>query len=211
MKYIILFFVLFCCINAFAQNDKEYPFDKWTSEIFEKANTAMNTEYMSETEKKVVFYCNLVRLNPKLFGKTYARKYIDSLNQKSTPYIKSLFQDLEKQKPLAPLTPAKDLSDEAARFAIESGTKGITGHGATSKRFKPFKKEYYTMGENCDYGNNKPMDIVMSLLIDEGVSDKGHRYNILNKEYQFIGVSNKPHKTEQYITVMDFGAKEASK
>ncbi|MCZ6692800.1 MAG: CAP domain-containing protein, partial [Bacteroidetes bacterium] len=61
-----------------------------------------------------------------------------------------------------------------------------------------------TIGENCAYGLYSPLDIVMGLLIDEGVSDLGHRKNILNPDYKVIGVAIRPHKSYGTNCVQDF-------
>jgi uncharacterized protein YkwD len=61
------------------------------------------------------------------------------------------------------------------------------------------------MAENCDYGNNKAFDIVMSLLIDEDVPSLGHRENILDPEYKYVGTSIQPHKRYDWNCVIDFG------
>jgi uncharacterized protein YkwD len=45
----------------------------------------------------------------------------------------------------------------------------------------------------------------MSWMIDEGVSDLGHRKNILDKEYTAAGVSIQPHKRYKVNAVMNFG------
>jgi uncharacterized protein YkwD len=59
-------------------------------------------------------------------------------------------------------------------------------------------------GENIDYGNTQARRIVISFLIDDGVLSRGHRKNILDKAFNFIGVAVGPHPTYRSMCVLDF-------
>lgn len=199
----LLFFVVFSGFS-FLQ-EKKYPYDQWTDEIKAKANTAKEVDYLSEEEKRVIYYSNLARMNGKLFAETYLQEAIDAGNVQKSSYTGSLIHDLKKLKSLPPLQPQKDLTDCASDHAVYSGTKGSMGHQNYTKRFKKYASRYVYNGENCDYGNNTGLQIVLSLLIDEDVPDKGHRYNILNTKYNCVGVAIADHKKWDYNCVMDFG------
>ena len=82
-------------------------------------------------------------------------------------------------------------------WALESGAKGIIGHDR-------LKCAYGYWAECCDYGSNRAIDIVLSLLIDEGVPDLGHRKIILYGAYQDVGISIQPHAKYRNCTVIDF-------
>jgi uncharacterized protein YkwD len=147
---------------------------------------------------------NLSRINGKLFAQTYLQRFIDSTKQKKNNYVTSLFSTLKSQSILKPYIPSKEVSDIAKKYAIQMGKEGFTGHKNSEKRFSVLKTQFHSRGENCDYGYNDPLTIVMDLLIDEGISDYGHRNNILDKEYNLLGVSIQPHKKYKYCCVMDF-------
>ena len=51
--------------------------------------------------------------------------------------------------------------------------------------------------ENIAYGNNDAIEIVMQLFIDDGVSSRGHRDNIVGA-YGEVAVSNCCHSTYTY-------------
>jgi len=191
--------------DTIAPTRKEYKFAEWDEATMDKANTAKNADYLTEVEKEVIQLCNLARLNGKLFADTYLKQYIDEGNVEKSQYTGTLIADLRKVKKLEPLLPQKDLFECARSHAIESGTKGTIGHQNFSKRFKKYASRYIETGENCDYGNNEAIDIVMSLLIDEDVPDKGHRKNILDPKFKSVGVSLQSHKKEDWNCVMDFG------
>ena len=188
--------------------DEKYPFSKWDDATLKKANTVEEADYMTAGEKEVIRLCNLARLQPKLFGDTYLQKYIDDNELKRSSYITSLFSDLKKAKPLPVFMPQKDLFLSAEEHAIVSGKKGTLGHQNFTKRIKKYAPRYASAGENCDYGNDQALDIVMSLLIDEGIADKGHRKNILDPAYNSCGVAIREHKKYEFNAVMNFGVLE---
>lgn len=177
----------------------------WDPAVLQKANTAKDVTYLSPEEKEVIFYLNLVRLDPKLFGETYLKKYLDSTRDNNS-YTKSLIKTLPQTKPMEVLLPSQELSSFSKEHATKFGKENKVGHGNFNDRIKTIKKNYRGyIGENCDYGNNKAFDIVMSLLIDQDIPTYGHRKNILNPVYKFAGVSIKPHKGYDWNCVMDFG------
>ena len=187
-----------------SEGEKAYPFEQWTSETKEKNNTADTLSYLSSTEKEVVYYMNLVRTNPQLFAKTYLQKYIDENNLKGT-YVNSLQKELMAAKSLAALKVKKDLFTSAKTHAQVSGETGKTGHFDFSKRFRTYAPRYVSRGENCTYGIKGSLKNVLDLLIDQNISDLGHRKNILDPDFKYVGLSFQTHKTYKVCLVMDFG------
>lgn len=53
---------------------------------------------------------------------------------------------------------------------------------------------------------NVAQEIVIQLLIDDGVLSRGHRKNILSNEFNFVGVSFGQHSKHKCICVMDFAS-----
>jgi uncharacterized protein YkwD len=188
-----------------------YPFEKWDAATLEKANSAKEVAKYTDEEKKVVFYMNLARLNPDLFAKTYYQKYLDSTQTKETSFTRSLKNDLVgKYKPMEVVTVKEDLTDEAVSHAKDTGKKGNMGHFTSDGksyefRIKSLKETYKALAEACDYGNDKALNIVMHLLIDEGQATIDHRKSILEKKHLLTGVSIQPHKKEKHTCVIELG------
>lgn len=206
--YALLFFdFLFLSFTNPIHQQEKYPYSKWDESIKQKANTAIVASYLTEQEKEVIYLMNLARLDGKLFAETYVQEYINNPQNKvkKNQYTASLISDLKNHKGAEPLLPQQDLFNCAKNHAEETGKKGTMGHQNYSKRFKQFAPRYKYTAENCDYGNDKALEIVMSLLIDEGVPNKGHRKNILNKEFLSVGVSIQPHTKWYHTAVMCFG------
>ena len=180
-------------------------FSQWEDAVLQKAFTATDANYLSEDEKKVIYYANLARADGPLFAETFLKEYMHLKDKKSSKYTKSLFADLKKVRNLPMLFPENDLYKVARDHAAWSGKKGYEGHKGFKSRFEPLLKKYMEVGENIYYGQYTPLEIVVQLLIDEGVPDLGHRQNLLNPRFNVIGVAIKPHKNYEYNCVMGFG------
>lgn len=181
--------------------------NSWDPVIVEKANTGKTARYLKESEKEIIFYTNLARADGKLFADSYLDLYLKSNELIPDSFIRSLFKELEYIENLPMLYPDKELYDIARNHAIKSGKSGRQGHQGFEKRFRQAGKSFVAYGENCYYGRDNSLLIVLELLIDNGISDLGHRKNMLDPVFNFVGVSIMPHKKSGYNCVMDFGAK----
>jgi hypothetical protein len=180
---------------------------EWPQSVIKKANTAQDTRYLKDKEKEVIFYINLARADGELFTENFLKRYIDSNGIEPDSYITSLIKDLKSTHNLPMLYPEPDLYYVAREHAIQSGKSGKKGHQGFKRRFRDLGSIYSSYGENCYYGRDHPLSIVIKLLIDEGVKDLGHRFNMLDPGFDSIGVSIMPHKTYGYNCVIEFGSK----
>lgn len=197
--------------KGFAQNDQ--LFKLWPDSVLAEANSAKNAFYMSEEEKVVVYYTNLVRINPELFSKTFLIEYLDQNDLKKDKEIKELIKELETRSQMKILQPSETLTTAARNHAKDMGETGRTGH--TSSDGKSFKdrmmavaNDYEGVNENCNYGTDKGVEAFMDLLIDRNVPNYGHRKNILDPEMKFIGVAIEPHKRMGHNCVQDFAGRK---
>ena len=91
----------------------------------------------------------------------------------------------------------------------DTGPKGVTGHNGSdgssvSKRIERYGVWQGTNGENISYGCKTGKEIVLQLIIDDGVPSRGHRRNIFNSDYYYIGSACGNHKVYEAMCVMDF-------
>lgn len=187
------------------------PWDRWEKNVLRELNTAGEADYLNEEEKKVILIMNMARQNGPLFVQTLLADYVEEKQIENNAYLRSLRKDLNNVEGLIPLQPERDLSEAARGHASKSGQTGRVGHQDFNKRFDPLMGNPYThVGENCSYGYESAMDIVISLLIDEGVKDHGHRKNILSLSFNSVGVAIRPHKSYRINCVMDFGRRQLS-
>ncbi len=178
--------------------------DAWNDAKYMACNTAASVTYMTKAEKEVIYILNLIHFDPAFFANTVLKKYPavsgkDYLTN-DTYYYKSLIKTLLKLKPLPLFSPNEACYKSAQCHAYSSGKNGYAGHERQTQACKAIENYY---GECCDYGNSDPLEIVLSLLIDEGVPSLGHRALLLNS-YNKIGVSIQPHKLYGFTAVVDF-------
>lgn len=175
---------------------------EWNNAKYLKCNTAANAMYMTAEERKTIYILNLARMNPLLFANTVVQQYSDKdgkfINRKSSYYI-SLLATLKKTKPKKLLYPDSLCYKSALCHAASTGKAGTVTHDRT----KECRRQQYFSGECCQYGYKTALDILLSLLIDEGISSLGHR-NICLDNYEKLGVSIQPHTSYRYTTVLDF-------
>jgi uncharacterized protein YkwD len=162
-----------------------------------------------DKEKEVLKLLNLVRTNPKGFIKSHVNDYLKSNTMTQNSYAKSLITDLKKTEKMSVLQFSDPLTKVARMHAVDMGESGTVGHTSSdgtsfSDRLRNEAKARGTIAENCDYGNNEPLHIVMSLLIDDGIKSLGHRKNILEPSFRWVGIAIEPHKKYRISCVMDF-------
>ena len=213
MKFLLTTFLLSCSLGLFAQTASLNTIavsplatysNAWNDTKYSKCNTAADIAYMSSDKKEVIYILNLIRTDPALFSRTVLKKY-PSVSRKSRLvndeyYYQSLVKTLNNMQPVNILVPDRSCFESAQCHASSSGASGYAGHKRTNSNCQT-KKTYN--GECCDYGQSEPLEIVLSLLIDEGVPSLGHR-NIILSPYNKVGVSIQPHKKYRTNTVIDF-------
>tara|TARA_Y100001968_G_C18971948_1_gene532691 strand:- start:2 stop:631 length:630 start_codon:yes stop_codon:yes gene_type:complete len=206
MNFLVTFFLIFQI--GFSQNYLDYSLSFSKTEK-ESANTALNIDYLTNEEKNIFFYLNLVRENPKLFLETFLSsenqnihydKCRFSRNKKKCSYLNSLIDKLSNMNSLHPIIPNKDFYYYASCHAKKSGKIGYIGHSRIKTGCSSLPSPY---GECCHYGSDLALDIIIDLLIDCGVSNLGHRKILLSNNFSKMGASIAPHKTYFYNTVLD--------
>jgi hypothetical protein len=193
----------------FSLESKAQQYPGFSDKVIAELNTADNTSYLTPDEKELILLMNMVRHDGSTFWEKLAAPYIQQNEIPATRYTRSLEKDLRATPRLVKLAPHKTLFDAAKKHAVASGKAGDLGHDSTAgtfeERLTPLRSEFNYLLENCDYGSSKAMDILMNLMIDEGIPDVGHRKNILSDKVDAVGVSIAPHKTYRFTSVQVFG------
>jgi len=211
MKYPRLSLFLILIFSWLQLNGQTSVWDRWEPEVIGNLFTSRGIPYLTEEEQKVILFMNMARQNGPLFAETFLDTYVKENQVENTSFLRSLRRDLDNASGLPALVPEEDLTSVAQGHATRSGVTGHVGHKDMNKRFAPLRgNPYFAWGENCSYGFEEAIGIVITLLIDEGIKDVGHRKNILNTEYNSVGVAIRPHKSYRVNCVIDFGKKTRS-
>jgi len=116
---------------------------------------------------------------------------------------------LSKQAPLAALSFSEGLALAALDHVQDTGPKGLVSHegsdGAMSgTRARRYGRVEHGSGECISYGFYEARQIVMALIVDDGVAGRGHRNNIYNGDFRLAGIASGPHQTFKTMCVIDF-------
>jgi hypothetical protein len=188
---------------------------------------AGQASYMSLSELEVITEINLLRSDPAAYARLrlaplrvyYHGKLFFHPSRSPVPIqciegvaaLDESIQALENTRPLPPVFPCEGLTLAAREMTQDQGATKRTGHVGTIGSRMSERIEHYgiwngLIAENISYGFKDPKDIVIFLLIDDGVPDRGHRLTLLDPELTRVGVSINKHRRYRYMCVMDFAA-----
>lgn len=116
---------------------------------------------------------------------------------------------LRRQKPVPRLTWSRGLWRAARDHARDLGTTGSTAHkgsdGSTmEQRMNRYGQWLEVAAENIDFGSADARQVVISLIVDDGVEGRGHRANLFNPALRLAGVGCGPHPRYRHTCVIDY-------
>lgn len=108
---------------------------------------------------------------------------------------------VQGQAPLPPLQWSEALAALARAHVADTGPRGLVGHDSSrgqgfSQRLK-LLEGHASLGpsaENISYGMASGRDVVLQLLVDDGVPSRGHRDNLLRQGMRYSGVGCGYHR-----------------
>ncbi|MDX8340166.1 CAP domain-containing protein [Draconibacterium sp. IB214405] len=193
-------------------------------------NTAADVNYLSELEKEVIYEVNLFRSNPSAYAEKYIAplaQYYDKkilhypgdksiMTQEGVSALRECVRSLKNATPVPILYPDKLLTKAANDHQNDQAKTGQTGHTGRDRsnlkqRIERYGKWQVRIAENIAYGNTSAQQIVIFLLIDDGVKNRGHRTNLLQTDFKKVGVACGSHPRYNTMCVMDFAGGMESK
>lgn len=151
-----------------------------------------------------------MREDPKLFLYRFLLPYMASERGLTTYYTRSLKKEMDRLGPLPPfnISPVmKRTADIQARdlARVQGGHLNHTSSDGTTFSERMRRAGVLCAGENLYSGiNRSPLDMIMDLLIDQGVANLGHRKALLSPDYHSIGISIRSYTLHGKVMVQDF-------
>jgi uncharacterized protein YkwD len=171
--------------------------------------------------RAVIREMNLARQNPTLYA-TFVQELRGHMNgnlllfpgrtrirtKEGTAAVDEAIRFLQSAQPLPPLAISPGMSRAAADHCADQANGGF-GHegrdrshaGQRIARYGSFSGGW---GENISYGKSTARDVVIALIIDDGLPGRKHRKNIFNPNYNFAGAAFGPHARFGTMCSMDF-------
>ena len=171
--------------------------------------------------RAVIHELNLARQNPALYA-TFVQELRSRMSgnvlvlpghtrirtKEGTAALDDAIRFLQSAQPLPPLTLSRGMSRAAADHCGDQAD-GAFGHegkdrshaGQRIARYGNFSGSW---GENISYGKSSARDVVLALIIDDGLPARKHRKNIFNPNFNFAGAAFGPHARFGTMCSMDF-------
>jgi uncharacterized protein YkwD len=196
---------LFVCLSAVF-------FSNHSRAALASNGTANSAASYATLEQELVAEINLARtrpaeyaaylegLRPMFAGREYRRPGKAALmTEEGTVPLEEAIKFMRAARPLSPLSVATGMCSGARELVKEQGASGATGHKGADGSFCEQRSERFgawrePIGENLTYGDDTARERVLTLLIDDGVANRGHRQRILNPGYKVVGVACGGHK-----------------
>lgn len=130
------------------------------------------------------------------------------VTREGTAAVDEAIAFLERQPPLPPVRASPLIDRAAAEHAADQARAGTVGHAGSdgsspSDRMRRHAR-WTATGEVIAYGPERAEDVVLQLIVDDGVPARGHRRILFNPGYTLIGVACAPHPVWRQVCVLDF-------
>jgi uncharacterized protein YkwD len=176
----------------------------------------------SPLERSVLQELNRARTNPARFaaelearlphyrGSIYRRPDADVgvRTVEGADALREAVRVLRATRAVQPLRLSPGMSAAAADHVRDHGPRGGLGHAGRDRstpasRVSRYGRWFGLVSENIQYGRAATgQDVVADLLIDDGVSDRGHRRNALDPNIRVAGVACGRHATYDQMCVI---------
>jgi len=189
----------------------------------------IEVDYLTKREEEVLTEQNRLRTDPAAYVKVaerYRKRYKenvyrvhkgrDIITKEGIAAVDEAINFLAMQKPVPPLLPSKGLSQAAKDHCVDTGPKGLTTHTGTDMsrpedRMARYGRLTGASGENMAFGLKEPRDIIMQLLVDDGLPGRPHRENLFSADFRMSGVNVRRHSNFGVMCVITYAGEYVEK
>lgn len=123
--------------------------------------------------------------------------------------VREAIRALRQQQPLPPLAWVDGLWRAARDHALDQGPRGGSGHAGSDGSTMATRIQRYgvwsgSAAENIDYGSPSAREVLISLIVDDGVPSRGHRLIIFNADLRVMGGACGGHTRYRTMCVIDY-------
>ncbi len=130
------------------------------------------------------------------------------MTNEGKPAVEEAIRFLRNQAAVGALTPSVNAAQAAKAHAVDQ-SDGSIGHNGSdgsrpSDRLTRFGVTNVGTGENIAYGPSTAEDIMINLIVDDGVPDRGHRTNIFRPSWEKAGAGCGSHEVYRVVCVINY-------
>lgn len=177
-----------------------------------------------DLESDVLTHLNLARTDPAAYAAAFIaprralfeglvyRNPLDPLRlavltREGTGALDEALDTLAATPDMGPLAPSPALIRAAADHARDQSRSGATGHRGSdgtsvAERVARYGSWQTSIGEVIAYGFGTGPEVISQLLIDDGISSRGHRTNLLRPQFRRVGIAAAPHPNLRHVVVI---------
>ena len=196
--------------SVFLEDKPFVPLAKINLELINQLEQIPNYVGASALEKDFIYWTNFARLYPKSFCDSVLIPFLNEQPTTKGEAANQLIKEFKRGKELPILLPDVILSHSSREHAKDlSNQNGEISHSSSNGNsfYQRMKKAgvLSCAAENISLGQEDQLVALILLYLDIGLSDAGHRKNLMNPNFIRMGVSvQKLKKADRYITVQDF-------
>ena len=182
----------------------------------------MNEEIFEQLKNEVIVESNRIRRNPKAYI-TILEEYLKNFDgniltrpdkeecletQEGPRAYKEAIEFLKRQKPINEMVfdeEASKVAEEYAKILSNSGEEeNKEDKNNVEERAVKYLDYDYGISECIDFGSSTGIEVIVNLLVDDGVKLRTHRDILFSNNFDYFGVSVYPHPEYELCTVIDY-------
>lgn len=122
--------------------------------------------------------------------------------------VKEAIGKLRERKSIPAVKRVDGLERSARDHVRDIGPKGLVQHkgldgSEPADRVRRYTPDISAAGEVISFGPEPARDVVIDLVVDDGVRDRGHRKILLDPRFRFGGAACGPHAIYRTMCVID--------